>query len=337
MIVVMEPGATPEQIERVIQRLKELGFDTHLSEGVERTIIGAIGQRTEEKVYQIESIEGVEKTLPITQPFKLSGKEFKAERTQVRVGDVVFGGELVPVIAGPCAVESEEQIIETARAVKEHGAHMLRGGAYKPRTSPYSFQGLQEDGLKMLAAARAETGLPVVTEVVDPRDVELVCEYADMLQVGARNMQNFALLKELGQCRHPVMLKRGLSATISEWLQAADYIISGGNRNVILCERGIRTYETETRNTLDLSAVPAIRELSHLPIVVDPSHGTGKWRYVTAMARAGVAAGADGIIVEVHPRPEEAVSDGPQSLRPEIFGEMMRELRAVAAAVGRRI
>ncbi len=337
MIVVMEPGASPEKIERVVQRLKELGFDTHLSEGVERTIIGAIGQRTEEKVYQIESIEGVERTLPITQPFKLSGKEFKAERTQVRVGDVVFGGELVPVIAGPCAVESEEQIIETARAVKEHGAHLLRGGAYKPRTSPYSFQGLEEDGLKMLAAARAETGLPVVTEVVDPRDVELVCEYADLLQVGARNMQNFALLKELGQCRHPVMLKRGLAATISEWLQAADYIISGGNRNVILCERGIRTYETETRNTLDLSAVPAVRELSHLPIVVDPSHGTGKWRYVTAMARAGVAAGADGIIVEVHPRPEEAVSDGPQSLRPEIFGEMMRELRAVASAVGRRI
>lgn len=337
MIVVMQPGASPEQIERVVQRLKELGFDTHLSEGVERTIIGAIGQRTQEKVYQIETIDGVERTVPITQPFKLAGKEFKAERTQVKVGDVVFGGELVPVIAGPCAVESEEQILETARAVKEHGAHLLRGGAYKPRTSPYSFQGLEEEGLKLLAAARAETGLPVVTEVVDPRDVELVCEYADMLQVGARNMQNFALLKEIGQSNHPVMLKRGLAATISEWLQAAEYIISGGNRNVILCERGIRTYETETRNTLDLSAVVAVRELSHLPIVVDPSHGTGKWRYVTAMARAGVAAGADGIIVEVHPRPDEAVSDGPQSLRPEIFGEMMRELRAVASAVGRRV
>lgn len=337
MIVVMEPGANHQQIDRVLHRLEELGFNTHLSEGVERTIIGAIGQRTEEKVYQIESIDGVERTVPISQPFKLAGKEFKAERSQVHVGPVVFGGEHVPVIAGPCAVESEEQILETAREVKAHGAHLLRGGAYKPRTSPYSFQGLEEEGLKLLAAARDETGLPIVTEVVDPRDVELVCEYADMLQVGARNMQNYGLLKELGQCEHPVLLKRGLAGTISEWLQAAEYIISGGNRNVILCERGIRTYETETRNTLDLSAVAAIRELSHLPIVVDPSHGTGKWRYVAAMARAGVAAGADGVIVEVHPRPEEAVSDGPQSLRPPIFGEMMRELRAVASAVGRRI
>lgn len=337
MIVVMEPGANREQIDRVLRRLEELGFDTHLSEGVERTIIGAIGQRTEEKVYQIQSIDGVERTVPISQPFKLAGKEFKAERSQVQVGNVIFGGEHVPVIAGPCAVESEEQILETARAVKAHGAHLLRGGAYKPRTSPYSFQGLEEDGLKLLAIAREETGLPVVTEIVDPRDVELVCEYADLLQVGARNMQNFALLKELGQCNTPVLLKRGLAATISEWLQAAEYIISGGNRNVILCERGIRTYETETRNTFDLSAIAAVRELSHLPIVADPSHGTGKWRYVTPMARASVAAGADGLIIEVHPRPEEAVSDGPQSLRPEIFGEMMREIRAVASAVGRRV
>lgn len=337
MIVIMEPGATKEQIERVIERLREFGFDTHLSEGVERTIIGAIGQKTDEKIQQIESIPGVERTVQILQPYKLAGKEFKAERSLIRVGDVVFGGTHVPIIAGPCAVESEEQIFETAHAVKAMGAHMLRGGAYKPRTSPYSFQGMAEEGLKLLAAAGKATGLPVVTEVVDPRDVERVAEYADMLQIGARNMQNFSLLKEVGRSGRPVLLKRGLAATISEWLQAAEYIISGGNRDVVLCERGIRTFETETRNTLDLSAVPAVHELSHLPIVVDPSHGTGKWKYVTAMARAGVAAGADGIIVEVHPRPEEAVSDGPQSLRLPVFEQMVRELRAVAAAVGRRV
>lgn len=337
MIVVMEPGATKDQIDRVIGRLKEFGFDTHISEGVERTIIGAVGHKTEEKIQQIEATDGVERTVPILQPFKLSSKEFRKERSQVRVGDVVFGGTHVPVVAGPCAVENRDQLLATARAVKEGGAHLLRGGAYKPRTSPYSFQGLELDGLKLLAEARAETGLGIVTEVVSPRDVELVCEYADMLQIGARNMQNFTLLREVGQCNRPVMFKRGISATISEWLQAADYIISGGNRNVVLCERGIRTYETETRNTLDLSAVPAVHEHSHLPIAVDPSHGTGKWRYVSSMAKAATAAGADAILVEVHINPEQALSDGPQSLRPSAFAAMMDELRKVAAAIDRTV
>lgn len=337
MIVIMEPKATRADIERVVQRLKEFGFDTHISEGVERTIIGAIGQKTDHTIQQIEAMAGVERIVPILQPFKLASREFHPERTQVRVGNVVFGGEHVPIIAGPCAVESEEQMFEAARAVKAAGAHMLRGGAYKPRTSPYAFQGLAEKGLEILAAAGKEVGLPVITEVLNPRDVEKVSEYADMLQIGARNMQNFSLLREVGMSRKPVLLKRGLSATISEWLQAADYIISGGNRNVVLCERGIRTFETETRNTFDVSAIAAVHELSHLPVVADPSHGTGKWKYVPAMAKAAVAAGADGIHVEVHPNPEKALSDGPQSLRPEVFAQMVIELRKVAAAVGRSI
>lgn len=337
MIIVMEPQVDKAQIERVIDRLREFGFDIHLSEGVERTIIGAIGQKNEQTLQQIEAMVGVERIVPIVQPFKLTSKEFKQERTQVKVGDVVFGGQHVPIIAGPCAVESEEQIVAAARAVKEAGAHVLRGGAYKPRTSPYAFQGLAEKGLELLHAAGRDVGLPIVTEVLNPRDVEKVAEYADMLQIGARNMQNFSLLREVGLSRKPVLLKRGLSATISEWLQAADYIMAGGNHNVVLCERGIRTYETETRNTLDLSAVAAVHELSHLPIVVDPSHGTGKWRYVTPMAKAGVAAGADGILVEVHPNPEQALSDGPQSLRPEVFAALVQELRQIAEAVGRSV
>lgn len=337
MIVIMEQKADRSQIDRVVGRLKEFGFDIHLSAGVERTIIGAIGQKTDQKVQQIEAMEGVERIVPILQPFKLAGKEFKQERSQVRVGNVVFGGAHVPVIAGPCAVESEEQMMESAHAVKAAGAHILRGGAYKPRTSPYAFQGLAEEGLRILEAAGKAVGLPVITEVVNPRDVEKVSEHSDMLQIGARNMQNFTLLREVGLSHRPVLLKRGLSATISEWLQAADYVISGGNRNVVLCERGIRTYETETRNTLDLSAVAAVHELSHLPIVADPSHGTGKWRYVTPMAKAAVAAGADGVLVEVHPNPEQALSDGPQSLRPAVFAELMRDLQKVAAAVGRSV
>lgn len=337
MIVVMRPNTSKEQIQQVVNRLKEFGFEVHLSQGVERTVIGAIGEKTAEKLQQLEATEGVERIVPILQPYKLAGREFKKERSQIDVAGVVFGGETVPVIAGPCSVESEEQIIETAAAVKAGGATMLRGGAFKPRTSPYSFQGHAEEGLRMLAAARAETGLPVVTEVVNPNDVELVEAYADMFQIGARNMQNYTLLTEVGKAKKPVLLKRGLSATINEWLMAAEYVISAGNPNVVLCERGIRTYETETRNTLDVSAVPVIHELSHLPIVVDPSHGTGKWQYVAPMANAAVAAGADGIIVEVHPRPDEALSDGPQSLKPDVFADMVTACHRIAVAVGRRV
>lgn len=335
MIVVMKPGATEDQIQQVIARLKEFGFDVHVSKGVERTVIGAIGEKTAEKIERLEATESVEKIVPILQPYKLAGREFKPEKSLVEVRGVVFGGDHVPVIAGPCAVESYEQFMETARAVKEAGASLLRGGAFKPRTSPYSFQGLAEEGLKIMAEARKETGLGIVTEVVNPRDVELVDAYADMFQIGARNMQNFTLLTEVGRTKKPVLLKRGLSGTVNEWLMAAEYVLSAGNPNVVLCERGIRTFETETRNTLDLSAVAAVHELSHLPVIVDPSHGTGKWKYVIPMARAGVAAGADGLIVEVHPRPEEALSDGPQSLRPEAFAQMMKEVDAVARAIGR--
>ncbi len=335
MIVVMRRNATEAELQGVITRLREFGFRTHLSEGVERTIIGAIGEKTAEKLQQLEVTPGVERIVPILQPYKMAAKEFKTEKSRVKVGNVVFGGDVVPVIAGPCAVESPEQLFATAQAVAEAGAGMLRGGAYKPRTSPYAFQGLEKEGLELLSEARRRTGLPFVTEVVNPGDVELVGEYADMFQIGARNMQNYALLRAVGIAAKPVMLKRGLSATINEWLMAAEYIMSGGNQAVVLCERGIRTYETETRNTLDLSAVAAIHELSHLPVLVDPSHGTGKWRYVPPMCKAAVAAGADGLLVEVHIKPEEALSDGPQSLRPETFRETMKQLQAVAAAVGR--
>ncbi|MGI6035730.1 MAG: 3-deoxy-7-phosphoheptulonate synthase [Limnochordia bacterium] len=335
MIVVMDRGASDRQIDEVIRRLKEFGFDIHLSRGVERTIIGAIGEKKSLAVSSVEVMDGVERIVPILQPFKLAGREFKPEKTVVRVGEVEFGGERVPVIAGPCAVESEEQLLETARAVKAAGASVLRGGAYKPRTSPYSFQGLEETGLALLAEARRITGLPVVTEVVNPRDVEHVSRYVDMLQVGARNMQNFVLLREVGRAKKPVLLKRGLAATIAEWLMAAEYIISGGNYDVILCERGIRTYETATRNTLDLSAVAEVQRISHLPVLVDPSHSTGKWRLVGPMSKAAVAAGADGLIIEVHANPELALSDGPQSLKPDKFAKLMGELAMVAAAVGR--
>ncbi|MFS8524489.1 MAG: 3-deoxy-7-phosphoheptulonate synthase [Limnochordales bacterium] len=337
MIVVMRSSASPEDLERVKDRLRSFGFAVHESRGVERHIVGAIGEITPERMQQIEAMDGVERCVRIVQPYKLASRQFRPEPTVVEVGGRRIGGSELTVIAGPCAVESEEQIVTAARMVKEAGATMLRGGAFKPRTSPYSFQGLAEEGLRLLAVARAETGLPVVTEVMDTEDVELVAEYADMLQIGARNMQNFPLLKEAGRSGKPVLLKRGLSATIEEWLMAAEYIISAGNPNVVLCERGIRTFETATRNTLDLNAVPVVKELSHLPIIVDPSHGTGKWRYVTPMARAAVAAGADGLIIEVHPDPENAVSDGQQSLKPEKFHELMREVSAVARALGREL
>ena len=338
MIIIMGTSASPAQVEQVQERLRGWGFDIHLSQGVERTIIGAVGARKDPAMAaMLEAMDGVERLVHILTPYKLAGREFKGESTRVRVGPVDIGGPRVVTIAGPCAVEDCDQIVRTAKAVQAAGADMLRGGAYKPRSSPYSFHGLEEEGLKLLAQARAETGLPVVTEVLNPRDVELVAEFADMLQIGARNMQNFILLREVGRTKRPVLLKRGLAATIEEWLMSAEYILSEGNYDVALCERGIRTYETSTRNTLDISAVPIIKRLSHLPILVDPSHGTGKRALVAPLARAAVAAGADGIIVEVHPSPETALSDGPQSLSFDDFERMMAGLRPVAAAVGREM
>ena len=336
MIIVMERNASAQLVDAVTDRIKQFGFDFHLSVCVVRTSIGGIVEMRPEYVEQLAAMTGVESIVPILRPFKLAGREFHPEPTTVQVGDITIGGDEIVVMAGPCAVESEEQLLAAAKEIKAAGAQILRGGAFKPRTSPYSFQGLEEEGLRILVRAREETGLPIVTEVVNPRDIELVEKYADMLQVGARNMQNFTLLREIGQSQKPVLLKRGLAATVEEWLMAAEYIISGGNSNVVLCERGIRTYETGTRNTLDLSAVPAVKHYSHLPIIVDPSHGTGRWRYVKPMAKASIAAGADGLMIEVHCQPEEALSDGPQSLKPENFRQLMLEIKAVAEAVGRK-
>ena len=335
MIVVMEPRANDQLVNSVVDKLKSMGFDIHLSKGIEKTIIGAVGERRAEAAQAVEAMPGVEKVVPILHPFKLAGLQFKSERTVVRVGQVEFGGTKIVNIAGPCAVESRDQLLAAAKAVKEAGADMLRGGAFKPRTSPYTFQGLEEEGLKILAEAREVTGLPFVTEVVNPRDIELVASYADVLQVGTRNMQNYTLLKELGRVMKPVILKRGLSATIEEWLMAAEYVVSAGNWNVVLCERGIRTFETFTRNTLDVSAIPAVRSLSHLPVIVDPSHATGKSKLVPAVSLAAVAAGADGLMVEVHPNPSEALSDGPQSLDPEEYREMLAKVKPLAVAMGR--
>lgn len=337
MIIVMNARATAVQIEQVQKKLEEWGFGTHFSKGIERTIIGAIGPKKIGIMESIEAMDGVEKVVPILQPFKLASREFRKETTQVDVGGVIFGGKKLVVIAGPCAVENETQMLETGKMVKKAGASMLRGGAFKPRTSPYAFQGLEEEGLKILKNVSAEVGIPFVTEVVNPRDVDLVARYADMFQIGARNMQNFTLLKEVGKTKKPVILKRGLAATIEEWLMAAEYILSEGNLQVVLCERGIRTYETSTRNTLDLSAIPAVQRLSHLPIIVDPSHGTGKRHLVTPLSRAAVAAGADGLIIEVHPAPETALSDGPQSLNFIEFEALISEINPVAAAVRREI
>ncbi|OYD09172.1 3-deoxy-7-phosphoheptulonate synthase [Paludifilum halophilum] len=328
MIIVLEPNATREQVDRIVQSLEEKGVQIHYSKGVDKTILGLIGGKETLSQLPVERFDGVEKVVPVSEPYKLAGRSFHPEPTRIRVGDVSIGGPDPVVIAGPCSVESEEQILETARSVKDAGGALLRGGAFKPRSSPYSFQGLGEEGLKLLAKAREMTGLPVISEVMDPENLDRVAEYVDILQMGARNMQNFHLLKKVGRMNKPVLLKRGLSATIEEWLMSAEYILSEGNPNVILCERGIRTFETHTRNTLDLNAVPAVKHLSHLPIIVDPSHGTGKWRYVEAMSKAALAAGADGLMVEVHPRPEEAVSDGPQSLTLSNFSAMMEELAA---------
>jgi len=337
MIVVMKKGATSAQIANVAARIEQLGCRVHLSEGEERTIIGVIGNGRPLDREPIERLDGVERTVLILRPFKLASREFHPQDTVVKVSGVSIGGRQVVVMAGPCAVESCEQLLETARVVQEAGGRVLRGGAFKPRTSPYSFQGLGEEGLRLLAQARDETGLPVVTEVIDPQMVPLVTTYADILQVGARNMHNYALLHAVGEAQRPVLLKRGMMSTIEELLMAAEYILSHGNERVILCERGIRTFEHYTRNTLDISAVPLLKQLCHLPVVVDPSHGTGKWELVDPVSRAAVAAGADGLIIEVHPHPEAALSDGVQSLKPARFAALMESLRPVAEAVGRTL
>lgn len=335
VIVVMKKEATPADIDAVVKRIQELGFRTHVSVGVERTIVGVIGDERMLQPHLIERLNGVERTVPILHPFKLASRDFVQQPTVITVGNVTIGAQEVVVIAGPCAVESREQLLETAWAVKEAGAHLLRGGAYKPRTSPYSFQGLGPEGLEYLAEAREVTGLPIVTEVITPSDVELVSRYVDILQIGARNCQNYALLHAVGKANKPVLLKRGMMSTLEEFLMSAEYILSAGNSQVLLCERGIRTFETYTRNTVDISAVPVLKQLSHLPVLVDPSHGTGHWELVPAVAKAAVAAGADGLLIEVHPRPEEALSDGNQSLKPARFAALMGELRRVAQAVDR--
>lgn len=338
MIIVLRSGATQQEIDEVVRRLKRLGFGVHISQGVERTIIGAIGdERGVNLEEKIGVLPFVERVIPILTPYKLTSREFREADTIVRVGDVEIGPGRFVVMAGPCAIESEAQIVETARRVKEAGAKILRGGAFKPRTSPYSFQGLGEEGLRLLAKAREETGLPFVTEALGIEELPLVAEYADMIQIGARNMQNFRLLEAVGRLRKPVLLKRGMMNTVDELLMSAEYILAQGNYQVVLCERGIRTFEPSTRNTLDLSCVPLIKKKSHLPIIVDPSHGTGRSDLVAPMSLAALACGADGLIVEVHPNPIEALSDGPQSLTPDQFSALMKELRKLAVIVGREM
>lgn len=337
MIVVMKKNATEQQVSKVLERIKEKGMKAHISKGDFVTIIGIIGDESKVPESQIRAIEGVEKIMPVLKPYRLASRDFHPENRVIKIDGVKIGGDEIIVMAGPCSVESKDQILETAIAIKKAGAKILRGGAFKPRSSPYSFQGLGEEGLKMLRLAKEETGLPIITEVMDPRNVALVSKYADILQIGARNMQNFDLLKEVGKNGHPVLLKRGLSATINEWLMSAEYIMSEGNHDVILCERGIRTFETYTRNTLDLNAVPAVKELTHLPVVVDPSHGTGRYSLVNPMSKAAVAAGADGLLIEVHPNPEKSVSDADQTISTKRFEKLMQELRLVAGAIGRKM
>ncbi len=338
MVVVMQAGSTEEQIQNVINRLVAMGFDVHRSTGATHTVLGAVGERSDVDPRDMELLEGVREVVRITQPYKLASRAFRPEGTVVDVGKGVrIGGPEVVVAAGPCAVESFEQIHTVAERVARHGAKLLRGGAFKPRTSPYSFQGLGEQGLKLLREAADKNGLLVVSEVMDPSQISMMLPYVDALQVGARNMQNYHLLRALGEVAKPVLLKRGMSATIEELLLSAEYIMAGGNYNVILCERGIRTFETYTRNTLDIAAIPVIKKLSHLPIIADPSHGTGRRDKVPPMARAAVAAGADGLLIEVHHDPEHALSDGAQSLYPDQFAQLMAELRIIAPAVGRRM
>ncbi|UCG78445.1 MAG: 3-deoxy-7-phosphoheptulonate synthase [Nitrospirota bacterium] len=339
-IIVLKPSAKDKDIRHIVKKLESKGLRSHVSKGTERTIIGVIGDTSkisEDEVAGVRAIDAVEDVMRIIKPYKLASREFKKESTVIDVGGVKIGGKKIPIIAGPCAVESKVIVKNIATKVKDAGASFIRGGAFKPRTSPYSFQGLGEEGLKILAHAREKTGLQVVTEIMDPRDLDVMVQYSDIIQIGARNMQNFRLLLEVGTINKPVLLKRGLSATIKEWLMAAEYIMSKGNLNVILCERGIRTFETSTRNTLDLSAIPVLKEQTHLPVIVDPSHAVGKRSLVAPMSKAAVAAGADGLLIEVHTDPEEALSDGEQSLTPDAFAELINELIPIAKAVGRSI
>jgi 3-deoxy-7-phosphoheptulonate synthase len=335
----MKATATEAEIQNVVAMVEQLDYNAHIIRGIERTVVACVGEERGEQhqLGHLESVAGVDRVMPVLRTFKLAAREVRPEGSRVKVNGAEIGGRRIAVIAGPCAVESEAQVEAAAAAVKRAGAMLLRGGAFKPRTSPYSFQGMEDAGLKLLENAGRRAGLPVVTEIMDPHDIELVAEHADMLQVGARNAQNFSLLRRLGKIKKPVLLKRGMSTRLEEFLMAAEYVLSAGNPDVVLCERGIRTFETATRNTLDLNAVPLLKQWTHLPVVVDPSHGTGIWSLVTPMALAAVAAGADGLLIEVHPSPETALSDGPQQLRPERFAELMAALKAVAEAVGRTL
>jgi 3-deoxy-7-phosphoheptulonate synthase len=339
LIVVMKAHASEAEIQTIVKMVEALDYNAHIIRGVERTVVACVGDERGEKhqLTHLESVAGVDHVMPVVRSFKLASREVRPEGSRIKVGGVEIGGNRVVVIAGPCAVESAEQVEAAADAVKEAGAHMLRGGAFKPRTSPYSFQGLEGEGLKFLEHAGRRVGLPVVTEIMDPHDIDLVIEHSDMLQVGARNAQNFSLLRRLGKTRKPVLLKRGMSTKLEEFVMAAEYILSEGNPNVVLCERGIRTFETATRNTLDLNAVPLLKEWTHLPVLVDPSHGTGIYSLVAPMALAAIAAGADGLLIEVHPKPESALSDGPQQLKPSRFAALMKSLKPLAEAVGRSL
>jgi 3-deoxy-7-phosphoheptulonate synthase len=337
MIIIMRRNASHQQVENVVNHVHEMGYRAHVSPGEETVIIGVIGHSEPDQLHPLADLPGVDHMLPVTKPYKLASRDFSPLNSLIQVGDVTFGTDEVIVMAGPCAVETEDQLWETARAMKVEGVRIIRGGAFKPRSSPYSFQGLGVRGLEMLDAMRKDLGVMVVSEVLSEDQVDLVCRHVDILQIGTRNMQNFALLQAAGRSGHPVLLKRGMSATLEEFLQAAEYILAQHNPNVILCERGIRTFETSTRNTLDISAVPVLKFLTHLPIVVDPSQATGRWSFVGPVARAAVAVGADGLLVEVHPHPEKALSDGAQSLRPERFHQLMQELRLIATAIGRSV
>jgi len=339
VIVVMKSHATEAEIQNVVKAVEALAYHAHVIHGVERTVVACVGEERGEghSLAHLESVGGVERVMPVLRSFKLASREVRPEGSKIAVGGVLIGGQRLTVMAGPCAVESQWQVDAAAAAVKQAGAHLLRGGAYKPRTSPYSFQGMENEGLILLEAAGRREGLPVVTEIMDAHDIEEVAEHSDLLQVGARNAQNFSLLRRLGKVKKPVLLKRGMSTRLEEFVMAAEYILSEGNSNVILCERGIRTFETATRNTLDLNAVPLLKEWTHLPVIVDPSHGTGIWSLVAPMALASIAAGADGLMIEVHPDPASALSDGPQQLKPSRFAELMEALKPLAAAVGRTL
>ncbi|MCK5237803.1 MAG: 3-deoxy-7-phosphoheptulonate synthase [Deltaproteobacteria bacterium] len=337
MIIVLKKSATEEEIEHVSEKIKSLGLSVHISKGEERTLIGAIGDEAKLAETPLEALPGVEKVMPIVKPYKLVSKEMSDGPTIIDINGVKVGGNKIQVIAGPCSVETQDLLTDCAKKVKESGATLLRGGAFKPRTSPYAFQGLGEEGLKYLKKASEETGLPVVTELMDPRDMDLICEYADVIQIGARNMQNFRLLMEVGKTKKAVLLKRGMASTVKEFLMSAEYIASQGNTNIILCERGMRTFETSVRNILDYSAVPVLKEETHLPVFIDPSHAAGRWDFVPALSKAAVAVGADGLLIEVHSDPENALCDGAQSLKPTKFSTLMGELAKIAEAVGRTI